>query len=206
MFYISYQFVSKLSTIIVFFCPTKTQVFIHRTHSLLVPFGWHRQNWHRSSRYSPELVFWCQKHRVRWFRNPTSHGESTILCLGQVKKSEHLVEMEGIFQPSKKHVIWTPLLPGKTWHETFPSPGWWIPTNRKSGWFQIHPRKSTWNLKMKVRKMIFFFKQVIFRFHVHFPGCMFYFNIPKLGEDEPILTNSFQMGWFIQPPTRFKFS
>ena len=150
--------------------------------------------------------FWCQKHRVRWFRNPTSHGESTILCLGQVKKSEHLVEMEGIFQPSKKHVIWTPLLPGKTWHETFPSPGWWIPTNRKSGWFQIHPRKSTWNLKMKVRKMIFFFKQVIFRFHVHFPGCMFYFNIPKLGEDEPILTNSFQMGWFIQPPTRFKFS
>lgn len=45
-----------------FFCPTKTQVFIHRTHSLLVPFGWHRQNWHRSSRYSPELAFLVSKN------------------------------------------------------------------------------------------------------------------------------------------------
>lgn len=45
-----------------FFCPAKTQVFIHRTHSLLVPFGWHRQNWHRSSRYSPELAFLVSKN------------------------------------------------------------------------------------------------------------------------------------------------
>jgi len=38
--------------------------------------------------------------------------------------------------------------------------------------YQIHPARSTWNLKMMVWKMIFLFKQVIFRFHVHFQGCM----------------------------------
>ena len=35
----------------------------------------------------------------------------------------------------------------------------------------IHPGKLTWNLKMEVWKMIFLFKQVIFRFHVSFRGC-----------------------------------
>ena len=36
---------------------------------------------------------------------------------------------------------------------------------------QIHPWKLTWNQKMQVWKIIFLFKQVIFRFHVNFPGC-----------------------------------
>ena len=36
----------------------------------------------------------------------------------------------------------------------------------------LHPWKCTWNPKMKVWKMIFLFKQVIFRFHVNFPRCI----------------------------------
>ena len=43
------------------------------------------------------------------------------------------------------------------------------------GW--LHPWKLTWNPKMEVWKMIFLFKQVIFRCHVNFPGC----NIFKMG-------------------------
>ena len=35
----------------------------------------------------------------------------------------------------------------------------------------LHPWKLTWNPKMKVWKMIILFKQVMFRFHVNFPGC-----------------------------------
>ena len=35
----------------------------------------------------------------------------------------------------------------------------------------IHPWKLTWNPKMEFWKMISLFKQVIFRFHVNFPGC-----------------------------------
>ena len=35
----------------------------------------------------------------------------------------------------------------------------------------LHPWKLTWNPKVKVWKMVFLFKQVIFRFHVNFPGC-----------------------------------
>ena len=42
--------------------------------------------------------------------------------------------------------------------------------------FCLHPRKLTWNLKMKVWKMIFLFKQVIFRFHVNFQGCNVFFS------------------------------
>ena len=38
----------------------------------------------------------------------------------------------------------------------------------------VHPGKLTWNPKMKVWKMIFVFKQVIFTFHVHFPGCIYF--------------------------------
>lgn len=155
--YISFiSCVSKLSTI---FLPTKTHG-IYTSNSFVARavrnLGWHRQNWHRSSRYSPELAYMVSK-------NIGSDGSEIqpvmenlpFFVVVRWKKTERLVEMEGIFHPLKNHVISTPLLPGKTWHETFPSPGWWIPTNRKSGWFQIHPRKSTWNLKMKVRKMIF---------------------------------------------------
>ncbi len=36
----------------------------------------------------------------------------------------------------------------------------------------LHPRKLTWNPKMKVWKMFLLFKWVIFRFHVRFPGCI----------------------------------
>ena len=43
--------------------------------------------------------------------------------------------------------------------------------------FCLHPRKLTWNLKMKVWKMIFLFKQVIFRFHVNFQGCNVFFQV-----------------------------
>ncbi len=38
--------------------------------------------------------------------------------------------------------------------------------------FKIHSLKLTWNPKMEVWKIIFHFKQVIFRFHVSFCGCM----------------------------------
>ena len=37
--------------------------------------------------------------------------------------------------------------------------------------FGVLPWKLTWNPKIEVWKMIFLFKQVIFRFHVNFPGC-----------------------------------
>jgi len=38
---------------------------------------------------------------------------------------------------------------------------------------QSTPLKTiTWNPKMEVWKMIFLFEQVIFRFHVHLPGCI----------------------------------
>ncbi len=40
------------------------------------------------------------------------------------------------------------------------------------------PRKLTWNPKMEVWKMIFLFKQVIFRFHVSFRGCTCNFRKP----------------------------
>ena len=43
----------------------------------------------------------------------------------------------------------------------------------------IHPRKLTWNPKMGVWKMIFLFKQVIFRFHVSFQGCKWYLTFNK---------------------------
>ena len=36
----------------------------------------------------------------------------------------------------------------------------------------LHPWKLTWNPKMEFWKMISLFKQVIFRFHVNFPGCI----------------------------------
>ena len=36
----------------------------------------------------------------------------------------------------------------------------------------LHPGRLTWNLKMMVWKMIFFFNWVIFRFHVNLPGCI----------------------------------
>ena len=36
------------------------------------------------------------------------------------------------------------------------------------------PKKLTWNPKMELWKMIFLFKQVIFRFHVSFRGCSLY--------------------------------
>ena len=57
---------------------------------------------------------------------------------------------------------------------------WW-PWSRKEGAEKksipdssqsfLHPWKLTWNLTMKVWKMVFLLKQVIFRFHVNFPGC-----------------------------------
>ena len=36
----------------------------------------------------------------------------------------------------------------------------------------IHPRKLTWNPKIEVRKMIFPFKGMIFRFYASFGGCI----------------------------------
>ena len=40
----------------------------------------------------------------------------------------------------------------------------------------------TWNLKMKVWKMFFLFKWVIFRFHVSFPGCRIEVYLVKSSE------------------------
>ena len=39
---------------------------------------------------------------------------------------------------------------------------------------QATPRKPTWNPKMEIWKMIFFFKQMIFRFHVSFGECNYH--------------------------------
>ena len=62
------------------------------------------------------------------------------------------------------------------WHKT----GWW---------FQIHPQKLTWNLEMMVSNRNLIFQGSIFRFHVCFGGCIFYFH-PYLGK-VPILTSIF---------------
>ena len=39
--------------------------------------------------------------------------------------------------------------------------------------WKLQPRKLIWNRLMKVWKMIFLWKWVIFRFHVDFPGCIY---------------------------------
>ena len=54
--------------------------------------------------------------------------------------------------------------------------GWkWSDQRWSDQWVIVHPnilpRKLTWNQKMEVWKMIFLFKQWIFRFHVSFRGC-----------------------------------
>ena len=56
---------------------------------------------------------------------------------------------------------------------------------------RLHPRRLTWNLKMMVWKMIFLFKQVIFRFHVNFPGCSHYSkdSPKKTDASRPFATN-----------------
>ena len=61
-------------------------------------------------------------------------------------------------------------------HELNQSPGRLVIVFFKSQpWLvDLHPWKLTWNPKMKVWKMIFLFKQVIFRFHVNFPGCIIF--------------------------------
>ena len=72
---------------------------------------------------------------------------------------------------------------------------WWLVISRATkckttnpdldfGWL-ILPRKLTWNPKMEVWKMIFLFKQVIFRFHVSFRECIRWkFNITRPGAAE----------------------
>ena len=45
----------------------------------------------------------------------------------------------------------------------------------------IHPRNLTWNPKMKVWRMFFLFKWVIFRFHVSFLGCTCFFSVLLAG-------------------------
>ena len=39
---------------------------------------------------------------------------------------------------------------------------------------QATPRKPTWNPKMEIWKMMFFFKKVMFRFHVSFGDCNYH--------------------------------
>ena len=41
-------------------------------------------------------------------------------------------------------------------------------TSAKQLWTTLHPEKLTWNLKMEVRKIMFLFNCVMFRFHVNF--------------------------------------
>ena len=60
----------------------------------------------------------------------------------------------------------------------------------------IHPGKLTWNLKMEVWKMIFLFKQVIFRFHVSFRGCI-PFNHHEPRKDQPAHPTKITVG---RPP------
>ena len=57
------------------------------------------------------------------------------------------------------------------WHLCFCWKKQHIPQKHKFG-DDLHPWKLPWNPKMQVWKMIFLFKQVIFRFHVNFPGCI----------------------------------
>ena len=56
----------------------------------------------------------------------------------------------------------------------------------------IHPQKPTWNPKMRVWKMIFLFKGVIFRFHVGFGpwGCTF--NIIQIIHPMKITSQMFE--------------
>ena len=44
----------------------------------------------------------------------------------------------------------------------------------KKIWISLHPRKLTWNLKMKPWKRRFLLKTIIFRFHVSFRGSIDY--------------------------------
>ena len=72
---------------------------------------------------------------------------------------------------------------GATWEMPHAS-GWGIPLwqlkstmtkpslEKKNDNVGLHPWKLTWNPKMEFWKMISLFKQVIFRFHVNFPGCI----------------------------------
>ena len=76
--------------------------------------------------------------------------------------------------------------------------------------FPLHPRKLTWNPKMKVWKIIFLFKGVIFRFHVSFLGSRWWqlkrfffakFSPRSLGLfHDPILNGPhaifFKMAWW----------
>ena len=67
------------------------------------------------------------------------------------------------FQPTEQNVQTTSILFFES-NTSFPI---WSHWNQKP----ILPRKLTWNPKMEVWKMIFLFKQVIFRFHVSFREC-----------------------------------
>lgn len=66
-------------------------------------------------------VYGVKKHRVRWFRNPTSHGESTIFCCGQVKKNWTSRWNGGDFSPFKKPCYLNTFAPGQnlTWDFSF---------------------------------------------------------------------------------------
>ena len=176
-----------------FFLPNKNPS-IYTSNSFVARavrnFGWHRQNWHRSSRYSPELAYMVSK-------NIGSDGSEIqpvkenlkIFVVVRWKKSEHLVEMEGIFHPLKvKHVISTPLLPRQKWlgprnltfstFRLFPPPGWWIPTNRKSRWQLKYTTENE-----GLVQMIFLFKQVIFRWTMFiFRGVFFILTSRNLGK------------------------
>ena len=77
-------------------------------------------------------------------------------------------------------------------------------TISSEGWRMIHPWKLTWNPKMEFWKMISLFKQVIFRFHVNFPGCTY--NIGYVHHCETRCCNLFPnvfLVWFLFAPGGF---
>ena len=69
------------------------------------------------------------------------------------------------------------------------------------GWILLHPGRLTWNIIMKVWKIIFLSKWVIYRFHVSLPGCTKPPFLPKWhwpsnrNQDGPHLFSGGEKSW-----------
>ena len=89
-----------------------------------------------------------------------------------------LGEDRSTFQRGLHHGVWSPGAGAKI-ASLHPRKRSWEPENLESlqpEWFWVGgmctPWKLRWNPRMKVWSIIFFFKQVICRFHLSFPGCI----------------------------------
>ena len=113
------------------------------------------------------------------FQPPPSQVVSTPSQFGEIlpKKNHQRPKFDslGPHLPSTTFNAGHQLIAGTVRDQTSNQRRFPIDGNQKSGCITqlrlVHPRKLTWNLKMEVWKMIFLFKQVMFRFHVSFGGC-----------------------------------